>query len=48
MTRELSGQDLKRFFVEVNGIIWTMVQSVDNNDKLCGVMIIGNGCSDCN
>ncbi|KAG0044728.1 phosphatidylinositol kinase- protein kinase tor1 [Gryganskiella cystojenkinii] len=40
MTRELSGQDLKRFFVEVNGIIWTMVQSVDNNDKLCGVMII--------
>ena len=41
MSRELSGQDLKRFYGEVNSIIWTLVQSVDNNDKLCGVMIIG-------
>ncbi|KAF9993671.1 phosphatidylinositol kinase- protein kinase tor1 [Entomortierella chlamydospora] len=40
MSRELSGQDLKRFYGEVNSIIWTLVQSVDNNDKLCGVMII--------
>jgi len=41
MSRELSGQDLKRFYGEVNSVIWTLVQSVDNNDKLCGVMIIG-------
>jgi len=41
MSRELSGEDLKRFYGEVNSIIWTFVQSVDNNDKLCGVMIIG-------
>ncbi|KAG0064947.1 phosphatidylinositol kinase- protein kinase tor1 [Linnemannia elongata] len=40
MSRELSGEDLKRFYGEVNSIIWTLVQSVDNNDKLCGVMII--------
>ncbi|KAF9435486.1 phosphatidylinositol kinase- protein kinase tor1 [Entomortierella beljakovae] len=40
MSRELSGQDLKRFYGEVNSTIWTLVQSVDNNDKLCGVMII--------
>ncbi|KAG0345157.1 phosphatidylinositol kinase- protein kinase tor1 [Podila humilis] len=39
-SRELSGQDLKRFYGEVNSVIWTLVQSVDNNDKLCGVMII--------
>ncbi|KAF9586443.1 phosphatidylinositol kinase- protein kinase tor1 [Lunasporangiospora selenospora] len=39
-SKELSGQDLKRFYGEVNSIIWTLVQSVDNNDKLCGVMII--------
>lgn len=43
MSRELSGEDLKRFYGEVNSIIWTLVQSVDNNDKLCGVMIIGTG-----
>jgi hypothetical protein len=41
MSRELSGQDLKRFYGEVNSIIWTLVQSVDNNEKLCGVMLIG-------
>lgn len=41
MSRELSGLDLKRFYGEVNSIIWTLVQSVDNNDKLCGVMLIG-------
>lgn len=41
MSRELSGQDLKRFYGEVNSVIWTLVQSVDNSDKLCGVMIIG-------
>lgn len=40
MSRELSGQDLKRFYGEVNSIIWTLVQSVDSNEKLCGVMLI--------
>ncbi|KAF9582493.1 phosphatidylinositol kinase- protein kinase tor1, partial [Lunasporangiospora selenospora] len=41
-SRELSGQDLAKFYSEVNGIIRTLVQSVDSDDKLCGVLIIDN------
>ncbi|KAF9190501.1 phosphatidylinositol kinase- protein kinase tor1 [Haplosporangium sp. Z 767] len=39
-SRELSGQDLNKFYGEVNGIIRGLVQSVDSDDKLCGVLII--------
>ncbi|KAF9116461.1 phosphatidylinositol kinase- protein kinase tor1 [Mortierella sp. AM989] len=41
-TRELSGEDLMKFYGEVNSIIRTLVQSVDNDDRLCGALIIDN------
>ena len=40
-TRELSGQDLTKFYGEINSILRALVQSVDSDDKLCGVHIIG-------
>jgi FKBP12-rapamycin complex-associated protein len=46
MSRELSGQELKRFYDEVNNIIKNHVQSPEINDKLCGVMIIGTFLAD--
>ncbi|KAF9952831.1 phosphatidylinositol kinase- protein kinase tor1 [Mortierella alpina] len=39
-TRELSGQDLTKFYGEINSILRALVQSVDSDDKLCGVHII--------
>ncbi|KAF9172143.1 phosphatidylinositol kinase- protein kinase tor1 [Mortierella sp. AD011] len=39
-SRELSGEDLTKFYGEVNSTIRTLVQSVDNDDKLCGALII--------
>ncbi|KAF9929593.1 phosphatidylinositol kinase- protein kinase tor1 [Linnemannia zychae] len=41
-TKELSGQDLIKFYGEINSIIRVLVQSVDSEDKLCGVLIIDN------
>ncbi|KAF8978704.1 phosphatidylinositol kinase- protein kinase tor1 [Entomortierella lignicola] len=41
-SRELSGEDLTKFYGEVNSIIRTLVQSGDNDDKLCGALIIDN------
>ncbi|KAF9387898.1 phosphatidylinositol kinase- protein kinase tor1 [Podila verticillata] len=41
-SRELSGPDLTKFYGEVNGIIRAFVLSVDNDDKLCGALIIDN------
>ncbi|KAG0356937.1 phosphatidylinositol kinase- protein kinase tor1 [Podila minutissima] len=41
-SRELSGPDLTKFYGEVNSIIRAFVLSVDNDDKLCGALIIDN------
>ncbi|KAG0362437.1 phosphatidylinositol kinase- protein kinase tor1 [Gamsiella multidivaricata] len=41
-SRELSGEDLTKFYQEINGIIRTLVGSIDNDDKLCGALIIDN------
>ncbi|KAF9437779.1 phosphatidylinositol kinase- protein kinase tor1 [Entomortierella beljakovae] len=41
-SRELSGEELTKFNVEVNGIIIALVQSADSDDRLCGVLIIDN------
>lgn len=40
-TKELSGQDLTKFYGDINGIIKVLLQSADSEDKLCGVLIIG-------
>ncbi|KAG0095495.1 phosphatidylinositol kinase- protein kinase tor1 [Podila epicladia] len=41
-SRELSGPDLTKFNGEVNSIIRAFLLSVDNDDKLCGALIIDN------
>ncbi|KAG0200190.1 hypothetical protein BGX28_006672 [Mortierella sp. GBA30] len=41
-SRELSGQDLAKFYTEVNTVLRALVQSIDSDDKLCGVLIIDN------
>jgi hypothetical protein len=41
VSRELSEEDLNKLYGEVNSVIRTLVQSVDNDDKLCGALIIG-------
>ncbi|KAK3827302.1 MAG: armadillo-type protein [Linnemannia gamsii] len=41
-TKELSGQDLTKFYGEINSVIKVLLQSVDNEDKLCGVLVIDN------
>lgn len=40
-TKELSGQDLTKFYGEINSIIKVLLQSADSEDKLCGVLFIG-------
>ncbi|KAG0243175.1 armadillo-type protein [Mortierella sp. GBAus27b] len=40
VSRELSEEDLNKLYGEVNSVIRTLVQSVDNDDKLCGALII--------
>ncbi|KAG0070756.1 phosphatidylinositol kinase- protein kinase tor1, partial [Linnemannia elongata] len=41
-TKELSGQDLTKFYGEINSIIKVLLQSADSEDKLCGVLVIEN------
>ncbi|KAF9147911.1 phosphatidylinositol kinase- protein kinase tor1, partial [Linnemannia schmuckeri] len=41
-TKELSGQDLTKFYGEINSIIKVLLQSADSEDKLCGVLVIDN------
>jgi len=40
-SRELSGQDLAKFYDEITNVLRVLVQSADSDDKLCGVLIIG-------
>ncbi|KAF9162608.1 phosphatidylinositol kinase- protein kinase tor1 [Actinomortierella ambigua] len=40
MSKELEGPELKKFYGEVEGAVWALVRSADNQDKLSGAMII--------